>query len=932
MLGGLLKPNWQHKLPEKRLKAIESMPIEADANQAIFAEAARSDTALEVRLASICRLSSPEAVFELFELVTSKLADKASPTNYTSPSGCSQTEAAARKRFCDLIGPNTTLTTSDFEALLAAHPNCSAFVAEHCPVVELRHHLIEQLDQAKMAALIADVTYVESRQLIAERLTDVSALETARKNLKGKDKTSERIIRQKLDDMRSALKREQANSATAEGLCEQLEFIANHPEWRTEFKDRFLLYQQRWNDLDFAINDQIKTRFSNATERAKLKVDQQTRIERAASSQQELSLKLERYCASLTTLSLEALSAEKISINSILSDAIHSWLSDTKISSPTKEVSARFTMAQKALSSLSELVSVEHEDIEQFGRAISQVSWPSSYPSLRVLAQATADLQERKSQTAEQRKELKENLDKLHKRINRLIGTTNKGDIRRAKHELNATTKAASKVQGKERKILDERLEQAAETVGKMSDWQAFATEPKLIELCEQMEALTTSKTHPDKLSTQITNLQNQWKALGHCDVSDVHWPRFKTAADQAYQPCALFFEERKQTRAANLAKREPLLQRTQILLDSTDWDGEVDYKHVETELRSINEDWRKIKDVERRAGQKQWEKLGKIKDQIYAKLDVVYDANIELKKQLITQVSALAETNIGEGAVAKLQLFQNRWKQVGVTRRKQDQAAWREFKAASDKVYGQLQEARKAKRSEQDEELDTYRSVINAINTLSKSAEDLNSLDKGLSELQSDYVALAPFSKNIPEKLVEKIDADYKRALNGVSKASDRLTVDLQEKVQTAVKQKADLCSEIEALRMQAKTTERADQTNEISRLTEQFQSLVINDKALEQKFEQRLASSHITDRVAFTDVRRKLCIELEILLGVESPEADRGQRMQMQLDRMQNKGLGLTAKTTQDLQTQWWCLPGGEPAEQASLQKRFDDLIKRG
>lgn len=904
MLGGLLKPNWQHKLPEKRLQAVEKMAADS-ASQNILASLAAQDPDLKVRLASINKLNDLSALFAL-----SNTADDA------------DTSTAARQQFCKLIGPNSKLSDSDFDALLNTHPNADILLAEHCPNIELRHRLLAKLDQGQMADLIANVAYIESRKFIAEQLSELSALEVARKNLKGKDKSSEKIIRQKLDLMRANAKLEQENNAAAAALCEQLEFIANHPEWRAEFKDRFQLYQQRWAALDFVIPQDSQIRFESATQSAQTKVDQQTLIEDTQSSQRQLILKLEQYCASLAPLAFDVLAQEKTSINSILSDAIHSWLKKGKTVSPASDIEKRFSSAQKALASVSELISAEPENFEQFGKAIKQVSWPSNYLKLSALEQAGNELKERKTQTAEQRKELKDNLDKLHKRINRLIGTTNKGDIKKAKYELSATTKAATNYHGKERKILDERLKQAAETVSKMSDWQAFATEPKLLELCEQMEALTTVKTHPDKLSTQISALQNQWKGLAHSDITDTHWPRFKAAADIAYEPCGKFFEQRKQTRAANLAKREPLLARTQALLDNTPWNAEVDYKQVEIELRDINNDWRKVKDVERRAGQKQWERLGKIKDAVYAKLDVVYDANIELKQQIIQQVSALSETKVDENAVAKLQLFQSRWKQVGVTRRKQDQEAWTAFKAASDKVYAQVQDLRKAKRSEQDEELDAYRKIINAIANLSKSASDLNSLDKGLTDLQTDYTALPAFSKNIPEKLVEKINDEYKRALNTAAKANERLNQSLKTQVQSTIKQKAELCTQLEALSDQ--------QEDQIADLSDRIKDLVVADKSIEQRFEKRLADARVNDRSDFTEARRVLCIELEILLDVESPELDRSQRMQMQLKRMQNKGLGLTAKSISDLQTNWWCLPGAEPSQQAELQSRFDQLLK--
>ena len=163
------------------------------------------------------------------------------------------------------------------------------------------------------------------------------------------------------------------------------------------------------------------------------------------------------------------------------------------------------------------------------------------------------------------------------------------------------------------------------------------------------MESLIGSKVQPDKLANQISGLQKKWKTLGHGEISEQHWPRFKHASDTAYEPCSEFFSQRRATQKANLAKREPIIEQARALLNETSWNDSPDYKLVETTLRQINNDWRKIKDVDRKAGQKQWDKLSAIKELIYQKIDPVYDANIEQKHQLIEQTRSLAESNIGD-------------------------------------------------------------------------------------------------------------------------------------------------------------------------------------------------------------------------------------------------------------------------------------------
>ena len=53
--------------------------------------------------------------------------------------------------------------------------------------------------------------------------------------------------------------------------------------------------------------------------------------------------------------------------------------------------------------------------------------------------------------------------------------------------------------------------------------------------------------------------------------------------------------------------------------------------KRSKRQLSQTMQSWKKIKDIEHGAGQKQWEKLSTIKDQINEKLDIEYDKNIDL-------------------------------------------------------------------------------------------------------------------------------------------------------------------------------------------------------------------------------------------------------------------------------------------------------------
>ena len=232
MLGGLLKPNWQSDSAEKRRLAVLKMPVNDQANQSIFATLALEDPDHTVRAACISQLKSASQLFSVYQNQTDKVL-----------------KSQAKHAFCDLIGSNSALSEIELNALLAEFKDAHILIAQLCPYSNLRSKIFDNLDQIECAQAIDGVAYADTRLYLAERLTEIEALEIARRKLKGKDKKSEKTIRAKLEEYRSKNRQQKQVDDEAAEICEKIEFIANHPEWRSEFKDRYRQYLQRWSAL-----------------------------------------------------------------------------------------------------------------------------------------------------------------------------------------------------------------------------------------------------------------------------------------------------------------------------------------------------------------------------------------------------------------------------------------------------------------------------------------------------------------------------------------------------------------------------------------------------------------------------------------------------------------------------------------------------------
>lgn len=921
MLSDMFTAGWQSEDPEKRLNAIAKLKPKEKGNQDLLKKLALEDPVFDVRSAAILKLNHAHVVHEI---------------SLSHPDQSTKTEADSRLHA--LLGPKSELTEDDFRILLTQHPSIGPLILRFSPIAALRTELLEKLSLDQQCNLIGDIEYSETRQTIADKLETIEHLELARKSLRGKDKNAEKIIKTKLDVLHAEHRAAQENRVAALEICEKVEHLAEH-NWETDDKTKYAIWCQRWQALESAADKDIDKRFKVASAIVEEKIAAQSAVLESFAGEAQLALDLHNVCVQTAPLSLQTLATEKLSIITKLNHALKEWTRLTAISTPAAEVSQQFMSAERALLSVIDFLNCEQfkvltDDASQalpanlklMAKAISATAWPKQYGELLALKEAEAKLTELSDTQAASKRLNSEKLDKLHKRIHRLLGTNKRGDLEVAKRELAAAQKAAVQFSGKDKAALDERLEQAGEAVQKMSDWKDFVTAPKYLELCEAMEALDGKKAHADKLSAQIAELQKAWKALGHAECSDQYWERFKAAGDKAYEPCAVFFKQRRETRSNNLKAREPLLTKMRELLETTEWDESPDYKSIEGKLQSVHSAWQKIKDVERGPGQKQWKRLSKLKAKIYEKLDLVYDANIELKNQIITQTLAMLDSDVKEESLNKLKLLQSRWKQVGVTRRKQDQTAWVNFKKASDQVYEQIQGVRNVKRAVEDEKLNAYRNISRAIQQLAKTAKNLAEADSSFDQLQADYQALPPLPISLPEKLIKGIESDFSRASDTFSKARERIKKAGKAKVFDALANKAELCSQLEAAAIKGDAIA-------IEELQGAIGDIEITNREIHKRFEKRLAVALAKDRAQAGQDRRLLCIDLEILLGVDSPPEDASLRMKIQLERMKKKGFGhgqpQIVDVLKQLKTDWHCLPGAEPKLQEKLSQRFKKLV---
>ncbi len=966
MLGDFFKPAWKSSSVEKRLKAISAMNSENSEKQKILVQLAADDADISICIAAIQKLTSAATLHEM-------------SIKHDNDS----VRAEAEKRLNELMSAGCSLNQEQYRDLLKQYPELTVRVAAHAELSSVRTEAMQRLPENQLVEVLRLTVYTDSRQLLAERLanveTNIEALESARKILRGKDKNAERILKTKIDEFKGQERQHAENLATVEKLIKEVEYLVSR-DWRAEFKAKLLVHRQHWDNLDFDIDPDSNQRYQTARQIIDARFEQQNIIEQTRQSQQQLYDELDAFRRDITGRDLTSF-IETLSETSTRLDQFSADWQQLAVNNPPERVTHE--LVEKMLSALQSAVQLVlqaadilqeksraesdeteasrqskdaktlAENSQKLNAALKNLKWPADYGELQVATELQAQLTDWRKTQAASVAERQEKLDLLHKKISSIFRFSRAGNLARAKQFCERVEKGLHQFEGKDRAALEERFEEARKTLGDMGDWKNFATEPKYIELCEAMEHLVSCKHHPDKLSSEMKVLQQHWKTLGNSDISELYWPRFKLAADKVYQTCADFFDKRHKICKANLEQRQQYVVQMQELFEATDWDNNPDYKAVQSSMRSISDHFASIKDVERGAGQKQWKQFLTFKDQVTAKLDIVYEANIRLKHQLIEQAEALAEAEAKEENLAKLKSLQTRWKQVGITRRNQDQKAWTQFKKQGDLVFNKVQELRHGQREKTDQQINAYRDIIKAIQQLARTAKNLAEADQLFSALQVKYAELPELQLpethgsesyrseshrpeprrhlapgQLPEKMAESIQRDYRKACDQFDECRSRIIKNKHAQQIDALRQRADLCLLQEALG----ESPPAEKLQEIS---QQWDAIELHDAVLSRRIEKRRNSAQAAiDRDAIGKERRMLCLQLEIAKGAQSPAEDKTLRMQYQLEQMNKSGLGQqtehSAEWLEKLELDWLCMPGAEPKLQKALDERFQRALR--
>ena len=566
---------------------------------------------------------------------------------------------------------------------------------------------------------------------------------------------------------------------------------------------------------------------------------------------------------------------------------------------------------------------------------LQTTSAESAVPDESLAALATL-IEQRLSEYNNWQKKL---VQEIEQHIAQVTARIADGKVTEAQSQLDRSHSQLKRINPDDQARLSALIAPLREELARLLDWKKFASSEKKKELIDKMQALTDNSTQPAQKAKLIRALQDEWKTLGHSDDNDGLWNQFSELARVAFEPCKLYFKERKDQQAGNLIARNNICEQLEAYA-VTIKDAGVNLNELTRLENQAREDWKKYAPVAQNKINALQERFNAVLTELRQHRRLAMQSHNAAKTALIEQAKALAVSDDIGSAIQQAKGLQQQWKDLGPGSFKDDRKLWTDFRAACDALFARRDDISKEKRQQVRSNSSPAKDILKSISAL------LALDDEAFSESRSKFAALSdsfkdaltPDLKNERKALQEQFSKLSKQFDARLRATPDRKTLQLLQQIQTL----AGFCDDLESsllagAQLPASIETLEQQWNEFDKVSDETL-----DQLLKKRFQQVVKLQSDSD--AWTALlekqslrARELCVEAEIMMGADTPAADKAIRMQQQLNQLQ-RGLGRAplsqkekVQRLQSIELQLLAMGPLNKMNRSSLEQRLQQLKQK-
>ena len=341
--------------------------------------------------------------------------------------------------------------------------------------------------------------------------------------------------------------------------------------------------------------------------------------------------------------------------------------------------------------------------------------------------------------------------------------------------------------------------------------------------LCEAAEKLAEE---PDVISAfhQLQKLHQEYRETGPVarELREEIWQRFKAASTVINKRHQQHCEDLRAKEEENLTRKTELCEKVEAICAEEN-KGSGDWERHTKQIMELQTEWKTIGFAPQKMNVKIFERFRAACDdffgrkaQYFRSLKDTFKENADKKRALVEKAKELQDSTDWKSTSDKLINLQREWKTIGMVPKKLGDQLWEEFLAACNKFFEARNAAGANNRSDERENLEKKRSIIEQLKAAAEEAGD--NLQQRVQQLVEEYqqVGHVPFKEK--DKLYEEyhavLDKLYKElnisvAKRRLSKFKDNLKQVAERGENALDNERARLMRQYEQLKQEVQTYE---------------------------------------------------------------------------------------------------------------------------
>ncbi|MBK1788329.1 DUF349 domain-containing protein [Prauserella cavernicola] len=282
---------------------------------------------------------------------------------------------------------------------------------------------------------------------------------------------------------------------------------------------------------------------------------------------------------------------------------------------------------------------------------------------------------------------------------------------------------------------------------------------------------LTSGAGDPKQALTSATQLRDGLAEAAVVGDLDALRARVEHVISHAERALSEVKQEREQARAAAVGRKQALAEEAEaIAAESTQWKAAGD------RLRTILDEWKTIKGVDRKTDDELWRRFSKAREAFnrrrgshFAELDKQRATAKRRKEELIEEAESMAGSTDWGPTAGRYKDLMAEWKAAGRAPKDTDEALWQRFRAAQDAFFA----ARSAAFSERDAEFADNAARKEELLAEAEKIDPAANLDAAKSQLRKIQERWDEIGK-VPRERIRELDGRLKSVQDGVRSAED--------------------------------------------------------------------------------------------------------------------------------------------------------------